>query len=73
MREFTVMFRSAKELADFVSIANRQSFDVQLVCGDAPHNAKSIMSLFDVPMGKPVTARIPADAAEDAFFAYCPA
>ena len=33
VREFTVMFRSVKEIGEFVSIANRQSFSVQLLYG----------------------------------------
>ena len=45
VREFTVMFRSVKEIGEFVSIANRQSFSVQLLYGSTVLDASSILSL----------------------------
>ena len=51
MREFTVMFRSVKEIGEFVSIANRQSFSVQLLYGSTVLDASSILS-------RPLTGRV---------------
>ena len=39
------MFRSVKEIGEFVSIANRQSFSVQLLYGSTVLDASSILSL----------------------------
>ena len=73
MKEFTVVFHSAQELTEFVSVSNRQNFDVLLICGGAELNAKSIMRLFGVPMEQPVTVRIPAGANDAAFHSFRPA
>lgn len=59
MKEFTVIFRSVKEIADFVSIANRQPFYIQLLSGDAVFDAKSLLSLFCLNLSTPMTVRIP--------------
>ena len=59
MKEFTVIFRSVKEIADFVSIANRQPFRIQLLADDAVFDAKSLLSLFCLNLSTPMTVRIP--------------
>ena len=56
MREFTVMFRSVKEIGEFVSIANRQSFSVQLLYGSTVLDASSILSLCCLGLNRPLTA-----------------
>ena len=45
MREFSVIFRSVKEIGEFVSIANRQPFSVQLLYGSTVLDAKAPMML----------------------------
>ena len=53
VREFTVMFRSVKEIGEFVSIANRQSFSVSTVL-----DASSILSLCCLGLNRPLTVRV---------------
>ena len=60
MREFTVMFRSVKEIGEFVSIANRQSFSVQLLYGSTVLDASSILSLCCLGLNRPLTVCVPA-------------
>ncbi len=43
MREFTVMFHSVNEIAQFVTIANRQPFPVHFNYKDSRLDAKSIL------------------------------
>ena len=45
VREFTVMFRSVKEIGEFVSIANRQSFSVQLLYGSTVLDVLSLSNI----------------------------
>ena len=58
VREFTVMFRSVKEIGEFVSIANRQSFSVQLLYGSTVLDASSILSLCCLGLNRPLTVRV---------------
>lgn len=58
MREFTVMFRTVKEIGEFVSIANHQPFSVQLLCGTAVLDASSILSLCCLGLNRPLTVRV---------------
>lgn len=67
MQEFTVMFRSVKEIGEFVSIANRQSFSVQLLYGSSVLDASSILSLCCLGLNRPLTVRISADARSEGF------
>ena len=45
MREFTIMFHSVNEIAQFATIANRQPFPVHFNYKDSRLDAKSILSL----------------------------
>ena len=58
MKEYTALFRSAKEIGDFVSIANRQPFPILILEGDNVFDAKSILGLFDVHLNTLLTVRI---------------
>ena len=58
MREFTVIFRSVKEIGEFVSIANHQSFSVQLLYGSTVLDASSILSLCCLGLNRPLTVRV---------------
>ena len=59
MRELTVYFRSVTDIADFVMIANRQPFPVEIVHGDCAFDAKSLLSLFCLEFNAPMTVRVP--------------
>lgn len=58
MRELTAVFRSVKEICNFVSITNRQPFPVQIIDGESIFDAKSILGLFDLHLNTPLTLRI---------------
>ena len=45
VREFTIMFHSVNEIAQFATIANRQPFPVHFNYKDSRLDAKSILSL----------------------------
>ena len=59
MREFTVYFHSVKDIAEFVVIANRQPFHIQIVHGESTFDAKSLLSLFCLELHAPMTVRVP--------------
>ena len=59
MREFTVMFHSVNEIAQFATIANRQPFAVHFHYKDSRLDAKSILSLCALPLQTPVTVELP--------------
>ena len=75
MREITVVFHSAAEIRDFVGLANRQCYGVTLYGGGAMFNGKSILSLFCVRLGEPLTVKTPPDVDASEFYAaiaqYC--
>ncbi len=67
MREFSVIFRSVKEIGEFVSIANRQSFSVQLLYGSTVLDAGSILSLCCLGLNRPLTVRVCAGEQSEEF------
>ena len=69
MREFTVMFHSVNEIAQFATIANRQPFQVHFNYKDSRLDAKSLLSLCALPLQTPVTVEIPDSAAWETFCA----
>lgn len=66
MRECYVSFASALEVHDFVTIATRQYFPIQVERDNLRTDAKSIMSLCSMGFNRPLHVLIPetADAAE---------
>ena len=68
MREFTVVFDSVKDIAEFVLVANRQPFHVQIVHQDSVFDAKSLLSLFCLELHCPLTIRIPESSADTTQF-----
>ena len=64
VKEYTVMFHSVSEIADFTVAANRLPFPVHFLYGSADADAKSILSMCCLPLREPITVRIPARADE---------
>lgn len=62
MKEFTVRFFSVNEIAQFATIANRQSFPVHFNYKDSKLDAKSLLSLCALPLQTPVTVLVPQNA-----------
>ena len=67
MREFTVMFHSVNEIAQFATIANRQPFAVHFNYKNSRLDAKSLLSLCALPLGTPVTVVLPNTSACERF------
>ena len=67
VREFTVMFHSVNEIAQFATIANRQPFPVHFNYKDSRLDAKSILSLCALPLQTPVSVELPDRAADGSF------
>ena len=64
MREFSVIFRSVKEIGGF---ANRQPFSVQLLYGSTVLDAGSILSLCCLGLNRPLTVRVCTGAQSEEF------
>lgn len=67
MREFTVMFRTVQEISDFVSLANRQRFSVNLLYHGLVLDATSILSVSCMGLNTPIGVRLRDDAQAEAF------
>ena len=61
MREFTVLFRSAQDISEFMALANQQPFDVLFVRVGGVSNAKSMFSFLSLKLNTPQTVRILAE------------
>lgn len=69
MREFTVMFHSVNEIAQFATVANRQPYPVHFDYKGSRLDAKSLLSLCALPLRSPVHVQIPDRAAGEQFLA----
>ncbi len=64
MQEFFISFSSASEVHDFVNIATKQFFPIQVERENQSTDAKSIMSLFSMGLNRPLRLLIPDIGAE---------
>lgn len=62
MFEQSIMLSNFKKVKDFVDIANKMSYDVELVSGKTHVNAKSIIGVFSLDLTKPVVVVAHTDA-----------
>ena len=67
MRECYVSFASAIEVHEFVSIATKQQFPIQVERDNLLTNAKSIMSVCSMGFNRPLHVLFPAAADSSAF------
>jgi phosphotransferase system HPr-like phosphotransfer protein len=63
------MLTSINDVKNFVSIANDQSYEIDLVSGRYIIDAKSIMGIFSLDLTKPIRVEIHASDGESAAFA----
>jgi len=69
MSECYVRFTSAHDVMEFVSIATKQYFPIQVEYGDLKTSATSIMSIFSIGFHCPVRVVLPAAGEHaEAFF-----
>ena len=68
MKTCTILLSSVADVKEFVSLASKYTFDVDLILGRYVVDAKSIMGIFSLNLLHPMTLHIHAeDAAAGAF------
>lgn len=67
MHECYVSFASALEVYDFVSIATKQQFRIQVERDNLKTDAKSIMSLCSMGFNRPLHVILPETADAESF------
>lgn len=69
MRECYVSFASALEVYEFVTIATKQRFPIQVERDNLKTNAKSIMSLCSMGFNRPLHVTLPENPDAEGFLA----
>ncbi|KNY28471.1 HPr family phosphocarrier protein [Pseudobacteroides cellulosolvens] len=64
MKSFNIILKSINDVKDFVNIVNRYDFDVDLTSGRYVVDAKSIMGIFSLDLGKPIKVDVHSDDCE---------
>jgi phosphotransferase system HPr-like phosphotransfer protein len=62
MKTFNIMLKSINDVKDFVNIANRFDFDIDMTSGRYVVDAKSIMGIFSLDLSKSIKVEAHADA-----------
>ncbi len=61
MKTFDISLKSITDVKDFVNIVNKYDFDVDLTSGRYKVDAKSIMGIFSLDLGKPIKVEVHSD------------
>ena len=64
MKTFDVMLNSIVDVKNFVNIVNKYDFEVDLTSGRYVVDAKSIMGIFSLDLGKPIRVEVHTDTPE---------
>ena len=64
MKIFDVVLNSITDVKNFVNIVNKYDFEVDLTSGRYVVDAKSIMGIFSLDLGKPIRVEVHTDAPE---------
>ena len=64
MTTFDVVLKSITEVKNFVNIVNKYDFEIDLISGRYVVDAKSIMGIFSLDLGKPIRVELHTDAPE---------
>jgi phosphotransferase system HPr-like phosphotransfer protein len=67
MKTFNVLLKSINDVKDFVNIANKFDFDIDLTSGRYVVDAKSIMGIFSLDLSKAIKVEIHSGDS-DAFY-----
>ncbi len=65
MKAVNVTLNMAENVKKFVNIVNRYSFDIDLRSGRFVVDAKSILGIFSLDLGKPLIMEIYADDCDE--------
>ena len=58
MKAFNILLKSINDVKDFVNIANKYEYDVDLTSGRYVVDAKSIMGIFSLDLSKPIKVEV---------------
>ncbi len=61
MKTFDVALKSITDVKNFVNIVNKYDFEVDLTSGRYVVDAKSIMGIFSLDLGKPIRVEVHTD------------
>ena len=64
MKTFNIVLNSIVDVKNFVNIVNKYDFEVDLTSGRYVVDAKSIMGIFSLDLGKPIQVEIHTDSPE---------
>lgn len=64
----SIKFNTVHDIKEFVNITMTQPFDIDLIAGRYTADAKSILSVFGLDLGREVTLGIHADEAAAAAY-----
>jgi phosphotransferase system HPr-like phosphotransfer protein len=67
MKTFNVSLKSINDVKDFVNIANKYAFDIDLTSGRYVVDAKSIMGIFSLDLSKSIKVEIQSDESTSAY------
>ena len=65
MHSYRIQLRTIEDVKDFVRIVNACPCDVDIASGRYVVDAKSIMALFSLDLGKPILVEVREDGFED--------
>ncbi|MBQ7572633.1 MAG: HPr family phosphocarrier protein [Clostridia bacterium] len=61
MKTFNLLLNSINDVKDFVNTVSKYDFDVDLTSGRYVVDAKSIMGIFSLDLGKPIKVEVHSD------------
>lgn len=65
MKTVNIALKTINDVKDFVNIANKYDFDVDLSTGRYVVDAKSIMGIFSLDLSKSIKVEVYSDDCED--------
>ncbi|MBQ9197706.1 MAG: HPr family phosphocarrier protein [Clostridia bacterium] len=65
MKSIPIKLSFAEEVKSFVSIVNRYPYDMDLRAGRHVVDAKSILGIFSLDLGRPISLEVYTDSCED--------
>lgn len=68
MKTCKIMLNTINDVKNFVELANRYDFDVDLVSGRYAVDAKSIMGIFSLDLTKPIQVEAHTEGDNTKFF-----
>jgi phosphocarrier protein HPr len=64
MKSMHIILKSINDVKDFVNIANKYNFDIDLVSGRYTVDAKSIMGIFSLDLSNPIKVEVHSEDCE---------